>query len=389
MIDRLMSIAFASAHTAIFDIGSLMAVLMLVVGVLDYYKGEQLRQLIERRRLDRPELMTALSLIPVDGTLLFQYSAYRRGSIRFGSLLAGIIGIGEEATYLIIAYQPLNWLFLIVIKCFIAWPLGWLFNKNRRLNRWTASLREKDQALYMSDDVLQADENFHQLPDKFRHKLHHFRYHSLGGAFWVFFAVAFVLEGTLFLLEKLNIVAQDRLRILQIPAISWLAMLALFLVFFYYLVVRATTREFGKIFEHEFESVTDAIGDLAETCAQIILVIFLITLIVEGTIDLIGLEQLTVLFTEHAYLAIVIAALIGLIPGTGASLAFTALYFALADTAGALPFAALVTVSIALIGDAQFIGSRQLHFSQRAAHLIAAVVALGTGSLIYLIEQLI
>ena len=97
MIDRLMSIAFASAHTAIFDIGSLMAVLMLVVGVLDYYKGEQLRQLIERRRLDRPELMTALSLIPVDGTLLFQYSAYRRGSIRFGSLLAGIIGNREEA----------------------------------------------------------------------------------------------------------------------------------------------------------------------------------------------------------------------------------------------------------------------------------------------------
>lgn len=389
MVDQMMRLLFASAHTAIFDIGSLMAVLMLVVGVLDYFKGDQLRGLIERRRLDRPELMVGLSLIPVDGTLLFQYSAYRRGSIRFGSLLAGIIGIGEEATYLVIAYHPLSWLFLIIIKILLAWPLGWLFNRNRRLRRWSERLRQQDQSLYMSDDVLQADENFHQLPDKFRHKLHHFRYHTLGIAFWIFFATAFVLEWTLFLLEKLDIVAQNRLQVLQIPAISWLAMAALSIVFFYYLVVRATTREFGKIFEHEFESVVDAIGDLAETCAQIILVIFLITFIVQGAIDVIGLDQLTVLFSKHAYLAVVIAALIGLIPGTGASLAFTALYFALAGTSGALPFAALATVSIALIGDSQFIGSRQLRFSQRAAHLIAVAAALGTGSLIFLIERII
>lgn len=387
MIDELMTIAFSSAYTAIFEIGSIMAVLMLVFGVLDYRYSDKIRHTIEKRKLDRPDIMLGLALIPVDGTLLFQYNIYRRRSIRFGSLLAGIVGIGEEATYLILSNNPLNWLMLAVIKLIVALPTGHLFNKNKKLQKWADSLQEQDDTAGTDEQVILADENFHELPDKFRHKLHHFRYHQMGMAFWIFFATAFLTQITLSILAGRNILDPENLLILEVPFVSWLAMLALFIVVFYRIVIRMTTREFGKIFEHEFSDTKDAVGDLAETCASIILIIFLVSFAVNAGIAIIGLEQITRTLAAHGWLAVIVAALVGLIPGTAPSLTFTALYITLAGQEGALPFAALAACSIALIGDSQFIGMRQIKFSQKAAHAIAFLLAIVAGMLIYLVEM--
>ena len=386
MIDEIFANAFASAHTAIFDVGSVMAVLMLIFGILDYKYGENLRQLIEKKKLDRPAIMVGLSLIPVDGTLLFQYSLYRRGSIRLGSLLAGIIGIGEEATYLILSYNPIAWLILAGIKVVAAVVAGGTFNSMKAADRLSARLREKDIAAGVDQVAVEADENFHELPDKFRHKLHHFRYHQLGKAFWIFFAVAFLIEMILNLLLQLGLVDSRKQMALGIPYVSWLAMLALFIVVIYRLLVRVTTKEFGKIFENEFADTGDAVGDLAETCAKVILMIFLLTFAVKTLISLLGMDLLTQFFAGRGLLAVLIGALIGLIPGTGASLAFTALYFSLSGTPGAMPFAALAACSIALIGDSQIIGRSQLRHSQRVAHLIAFGVAIVVGILIWVVE---
>lgn len=389
MIDQIFTDAFNSAYRAIFEVGSIMAILMLVFGILDYKYGDKLRNIIITRKLDKPLIMVGLSLIPVDGTLLFQYSTYRRGSIRFGSLLAGIIGIGEEATYLIISYQPLAWLMLAGIKIILALVSGNLVNHNPAIMKKAEKWRETDKYLSIDQNAVQADENFHELPDKFRHKLHHFRYHKLGRAFWAFFATAFMIEITLNFLTDLKVLDASKLEAMGIPFVSWLAMIGLFVVMIYRLLINFTTKEFGKIFEDEFEDTGDAVGDLAETCSSVILLIFSLTFIVQTIISLIGMDRLANLFAGRGLLAVLIGAIIGLIPGTGASLAFTTLYFALAGTTGALPFAALAACSIALIGDSQFIGSRQLRISQRAAHLIAFALALVSGGIIYLIEQLI
>jgi hypothetical protein len=171
-----------------------------------------------------------------------------------------------------------------------------------------------------------------------------------------------------------------------IPYVNWLAMLALFIVVIYRLVIRMTTKEFGKIFEHEFEDAGDAVGDLAETCASVILLIFLITFLVQTGTSLIGIVRLGQLFAGRGLLAVLAGALVGLIPGTGASLAFTALYFSLLGSGAPLPFAALAACSVALIGDSQFVGARMIRKSQRMAHLAAFAVALLLGGLILLVE---
>ncbi|MEA4888332.1 MAG: putative manganese transporter [Clostridiaceae bacterium] len=389
MIDKIVSVAFESAYTAIFEVGSVMAVLMLLFGMLDFRYGDKLRQIIEKRRLDKPWVMTGLSLIPVDGTLLFQYSIYRRKSIRFGSLLSGIIGIGEEATYLILSYQPLAWLTIAGIKLLLSAVFGSICNKIPALNQAAERWRQDDLIKSDSPEAKEADVNFHELPDKFRHKMHHFRYHQLGKAFWIFFAVAFILQMVLLVFDNIGWFDPADLEALGIPFVSWLSMLALFIVVIYRLIVRLTTREFGKIFEHEFEDTGDAVGDLAETCASVILLIFLLTFVVQSFLSVIGSEALTRFFAGRGLLAVLIGALVGLIPGTGASLAFTTLYFGLAGTSGAMPFAALAACSIALIGDSQFIGRKQLPKSQFVAHAIAFVIALLTGLAILGIEQLI
>lgn len=389
MIDQIFSNAFTSAYQAIFEVGSIMAVLMLLFGVLDYKFGDKLRKIIETRKLDKPVLMTGLALIPVDGTLLFQYSTYRRGSIRFGSLLAGIIGIGEESTYLILSYQPLAWLILAGIKLILGFVFGGLLNRSKMIKVKAEQWRLADEQLSKSKETIQADENFHELPDKFRHKLHHFRYHQLGKAFWIFFGAAFLFEIVLQFLERFNWIDSSQLEAMGIPFVSWLAMVGVFIVVIYRLLIRMTTHEFGKIFENEFEDTGDAVGDLAETCSSVILLIFLLTFAVQTIISLIGMDRLTLLFSGRGLLAVLIGALVGLVPGTGASLAFTTLYFALAGSPGQMPFAALAACSIALIGDSQFIGSKQLKVSQRTAHLIVVVIALLAGLAIFGIEQLI
>jgi hypothetical protein len=389
MVDKIFNSAFASAYTAIFEVGSVMAVLMLVFGFLDYKYGTRLRQFIEDKKLDKPVVMVGLALIPVDGTLLFQYSTYRRGAIRLGSLLAGVIGIGEEATYLILTYQPLAWLGIASIKIVMAIIFGGIFNKSKRIAALTEQLHKKDLAFSIDENAVKADENFHELPDKFRHKLHHFRYHKLGKAFWIFFAVAFFLQMVLNLLSGAKLIDLDKVQAMGIPFVSWLAMIGLFIVLIYRLLVKLTTQEFGKIFEHEYQDSGDAIGDLAETCASVILLIFLLTFVVTTAIDLIGMDRLGQFFAGRGLLAVGIGALIGLIPGTGASLAFTTLYFALAGSPGQMPFAALVACSVALIGDSQFIGGRQLRFSQRTAHLTAFGIALLAGLLTFGVEYLI
>lgn len=389
MVDQIFSIAFASAYTAIFEVGSVMAVLMVLFGILDYRYGDRLRRFIEHKRLDKPVLMAGLSLIPVDGTLLFQYSIYRRRSIRFGSLLGGIIGIGEEATFLILSYQPIAWLLLAAIKLLLALGCGGLANRLSWLSSRSERWLEADLAQNHSAEAIEADENFHALPDKFRHKLHHFRYHLLGRIFWIFFGCVFLLQMILLLLSGLGLFEAAQLQALGIPFTAWLSMLALFIIVMYRLVVRLTTREFGKIFEHEFADTGDAVGDLAETCASIILLIFLLTFVIQTAIHLIGFDLLAFVFAGRGLLAVLVGAAFGLIPGTGASLIFTTLYFSLAGSPGQMPFAALAACSIALIGDSQFIGSKQLRRTQRAAHLLVFALALGAGVAIWGIEQLI
>ncbi len=388
MADEIFSIAFASAYTAIFEIGSVMAVLMLVFGIISFKKGDDLRRLIERHKLDRPVLMALLALIPIDGTLLFQYNLYRQRSIRPGSLLGGMIGIGEEASYIILSYQPLAWLALALIKLLTALTAGTIFNKLPAWQKKAACWLEEDLAADADQAALDADKNFHALPDRFRHKLHHFRYHTLGMAFWVFFALAFTLQMALALFTRLGWYDEARLEALGIPFTAWLSMLALIIVVFYFIVVRFTTREFGKIFPDEFEDTGDAIGDLAEVCASIILLIFVLTFLVQILVASIGIDQIALVFAGRGILAVGLAALLGLIPGTGASLAFTSLYFNLAGTSSALPFASLVACSIALIGDMQLLGRIQLKRTQKYLHLISFGLALVLGLVVLGLEQL-
>lgn len=388
MLDQLFISAFASASAAIFEVGSIMAILMLIFGILDYRYGDRLREIIEHRRLDKPWIMVLLALIPVDGTLLFQYASYRRRSIRLGSLLGGLIGIGEEATYLVLSYQPLAWVVIAVIKLVTAVGAGSLLNRLPGVAAWTDSLHQRDAAVMLAGNVIQADENFHELPDKFRHKLHHFRYHELGKFFWIFFGLALVLQLGIQAYATISGQDADRFRILNIPIFHWLAMLGLMVIVIYRIVIAFFTREFGKIFEHEFEDAGDAIGDLAETCTSVIILIFLLTFVVDTLVSLIGTDRLAAFFAGRAILTILAGALIGLVPGTGASLAFTTLYFALAQTDGALPFAALVACSIALIGDSQIVGSQQIRLSQQVLHWISFGLALAVGLAVYGLQQL-
>lgn len=317
MLDKLFIIAFDSASTAIFEVGSIMAILMLVFGILDYRFGDKLRDIIEKRHLDKPLVMVALALIPVDGTLLFQYATYRRRSIRLGSLLGGLIGIGEESTYLIVSYQPLTWVVIGIIKIITATISGTILNRLPVTAAWTEKLHAKDTEVAMSGDAILADENFHELPDKFRHKLHHLRYHQFGWFFWIFFTVALALELGLNGLASVTGKTVDQFVILNIPVFHWLAMLGLMVIVLYKIVTNFMTREFGKIFEHEFEDTGDAVGDLAETCTSVILLIFLLTFAVNTLTSLVGTENMANFFSGRAILTIVAGALIGLVPAQG------------------------------------------------------------------------
>jgi hypothetical protein len=60
----------------------------------------------------------------------------------------------------------------------------------------------------------------------------------------------------------------------------------------------------------------------------------------------------------------------------------------LAQTDGALPFAALVACSIALIGDSQIVGSQQIRLSQQVLHWISFGLALAVGLAVYGLQQL-
>ncbi len=167
MVDELFRIAFASAQTAIFEVGSVMAVLMLVFGILDYRYGDRLRHFIEIKKLDKPIVMAGLTIIPVDGTLLFQYNLYRRGSIRLGSLLAGIIGFGEEATYLILVFNPLAWVLLVVIKLVLALVTGGIVNRSKFANRWKEELCKKTRLVPSTAKPLRPTKIFMNCPTNF------------------------------------------------------------------------------------------------------------------------------------------------------------------------------------------------------------------------------
>jgi hypothetical protein len=173
---------------------------------------------------------------------------------------------------------------------------------------------------------------------------------------------------------------------MNIPLISWLAMSGIVVVLLYRIMTSLMTQEFGKIFEHEFEDTGDAIGDLAEICSGVILTIFALSFFINLLIGLVGNDQLANLLAGQEILAVLAAAFIGLIPGTGASLAFTTLYFSLAGSSGALPFASLLTCSIALIGDSQIVGKKQIGHSQKYLHLITAAIALLVGFIALAIE---
>ncbi len=383
-LDRLFRIVLGSAHAAVFEIGAIMAWLMLAFGLLEFHRGVRLRAFVTRHRLDRPFLTTLLALIPVDGSLLFQYGLYRKKGLRTGSLLAGMLGIGEEATYLVLSRNPLHWLAIAAVKLVTGTAAGAAVNAAVGPEKQDAWLRQDAAASGEERDRI-ADEHFHELPDKYRHKLHRFRYHRLGLLFWAIFGFVLVLW---LLLQALHLLAgfhADQFQALGVPLVDWAAMLLMLVVMAYALVTSMTTREFGRIFEDEFEDTGDAAGDIAETCASVILLVFLMTVAVELVTWAVGMDRIGDFFSKRSILAVVLGALVGLLPGTGASLAFTTLWYALSGTPGALPFSALLACSMALVGDSQWVGMKQIRISQRRLHAISFLIALGVGGSLHLL----
>ncbi|MCK7495868.1 MAG: hypothetical protein MZW92_36565 [Comamonadaceae bacterium] len=206
-------------------------------------------------------------------------------------VLAGIIGIGEESTYLILSASGLaapGWHQTDPGICLwrIIEPQQKTQSQKPNNGDWLTSNSVKVKKKQIRWQV-------HELPDKFRHKLHHFRYHQLGKLSWIFFGVAFLFEIILQLLERFNWIDASLLEAMGIPFVSWLCMVGVFIIVIYRLLIRMTTHEFGKIFENEFEDTGDAVGDLAETCSSVILLIFLLTFAVQTIISLIGMDRLT------------------------------------------------------------------------------------------------
>ncbi|SHJ65365.1 Putative, 10TM heavy-metal exporter [Dethiosulfatibacter aminovorans DSM 17477] len=408
----ILEIILTSAEEAFLEVAVFVGCVLLIMAFINYKKHDEPLVSIEKTMKFQPVIGAFIGLIPGCGGVIFLVPLFFKGTVSFGAIIAALIATTGDAAFVLISTVPLQFVVVSFVALVTAIATGYLVDNSRigemLLKRYVERKIPPDELAelhrkathtisYSELKKKQIDHIGHEEGDEMDIVLHHkskghekygtLSYRFTHGSFAIYWTIMLIglIMGILLMFQ----VDIDKALFEGAGRITG----SVGIVFS--IVVMVLSKKIIKAQSHEETelkslSLREAFIHSAEETAFIttwVFVAFMISSLVmfrigHGNIAE-GEEILKSMISSAGpgIAAVVLGAVIGLIPGCGPQIIFVSLYLK-----GMIPFAALLANALSQDGDGLF---PMLAIDLRSsfwASLITTLPALIMGLVFYLLE---
>ncbi|MCM1989188.1 putative manganese transporter [Oceanirhabdus seepicola] len=401
-MSEIINIILGSAEDAFIQVSVFVGAVLLLFGYINYKQSGKFIESIENSKKFQPIIGAVLGLTPGCGGAIFIMPLYVKGKITYGTLIATLIATMGDSAFVLISTSPLTYLLISIISFIVAVPTGYLIDRMGIAPKVAITKSKKAKELREKGKKVINQSNYfhygHNEGDEIHNILHkeikgHQKESSLGyyithKGFLVYWIVLFL--GLILGIMALFQVDINGLQIKSLGAIIGVSgtAVSIFMMIMSRKFIGDDTHEESEI---KVSSLKETFIHCATETAFVATWVFFAYLIYEfsililgGGVYSVGVGMLAKVMTTAGLLAVLVGALIGIIPGCGPQVIFVTLY-----SKGMIPFAALIANAISQDGDALF---PLLAMDKKAslwATIITTIPALLVGLLIFFIEMFI
>jgi hypothetical protein len=380
MLKEILRLIVVSAENAFIQVTVFVGAVLLIFGYVDYLLSGRLVQKIEKSKKAQPIIGALLGLTPGCGGAIFVMPLFPRGQISFGTVVATLMATMGDSAFVLMTVMPKQYLLVSAISFVVAVISGYLVDllpTGPRLLQHYQARRHKEMEVAIAHDTLDhshfhsetgvAHDDWvhigHREGDEIDLILHHgtkghqpidsFGYqatHSSYAVYWVIISVGLIL-GILDLFQ----IDLNALFIPNLGAILGVmgTTLSVLMMILSQKFIGADTHEESEM---KLASLKETFVHNAQETAFVGTWVFaaylayeLFVLFLGKGSYLSGEATITAVLSQTGLMAVIIGALVGIIPGCGPQIIFVTLY-----TRGLVPFAALLANAISQDGDALF-----------------------------------
>ncbi len=411
MLSQIFEIIIDSAESAFIEVTVFVGAVLLLFGYIDYKKSGKLVQSIEESKDAQPLIGALLGLTPGCGGAIFVMPLFPKGTVTFGTIIATLIATMGDSAFVLISVMPKQYLLVSFLSFVVAVIVGYLVDRTSLGERLLEDMH-KDKRKKTLDELVHKDESNtleplnveveefqhigHSEGDEIERILHHetkghqdidsFGYkftHNAYKLYWVFISIGLVLG----IMELFQIDVNE----LFIPNLGLIlgvggTLFSVIMMVMSNKFIQADTHEETEL---KANSLKETLIHNAQETAFVATWVFAAYLAYEFFILFLGKGDysigealVTSFLTRQGLTAVIVGALVGIIPGCGPQIIFVTLF-----TKGLVPFAALLANAISQDGDALFPLIAIHKKSALWATIINTVPAILVGILAYFIEM--
>lgn len=374
MIDML-SIAYETACNTFIQVGTFVAITLLIFGYLDYKThGGLIEGFVKYKKL-QVVIGTFLGFTPGCGGALLVIPLYLKGQVTFGTIIGTFIGTMGDAAFVILISMPREFLAMggisFVVGCIFGYLTDYLkIGATLITDPYTDETLQKNTIF--QEELSCVESTSEQCAPSI---VYHFR-HKIGYILiWIFSVLTFPLG----IMNLLQIDYDHLLPIKNLGAIG--ACGTLFCIVYTLICKKFIADDSLAETQSKNQSFKESLIHNAEDTAFVVMWVFFALLIYNTFVILIGGEDvLKQLLQQQGYWAIIVALLVGLIPGCGPHIILATLY-----VQGLIPFSAMITNAICNDGDALFPLLAMHRKAALVSSLYGMIPALLVGTILYML----
>lgn len=408
MFKDLFQIILTSAENAFLQVGVFVGAVLIIFGYIDYKKEGKLIKTIENSKKLQPLIGAFLGLTPGCGGAILIMPLFIKGSVSFGTVIATLIATMGDSAFVLMTVSMKAYILVSILSYIVAIAVGYLvdyFKLEDRLNLrknittnssstshkpYEGILTEYERGLSKVEPTSEKKHIGHSEGDFIDIALHHgdegnklsdkiYKFtHGIGyKIFWLYISIGLILGIALLAQVDVN---KDFL----IPNLGKFIGIGgtLFSIVYMILNKKFLNDDSHPETESKLFSLKETFIHNASETAFVGTWVFFAYLVYDIGVYFMGGEiVIENMLTATGFAAVIIGALIGLIPGCGPQIIFVTLF-----TKGFIPFSALLSNAISQDGDALFPLIAMDKKSSMWATIITTIPSIVIGVLCYLLE---
>ncbi|MGL4563048.1 MAG: putative manganese transporter [Brevinema sp.] len=382
----MLSIFYYSASNAFIQVGSFVALTLLLFGTLNLATNGCMIRYIQQKGKYQVILGALLGLTPGCGGAILIMPLFLKGYVTFGTIIATLIATMGDAAFVLMISLPRDFLFISVISFLTALVSGYTIDFLKigsQLNKpplseqtLTKNKMFQPEDIDFRDNSLRCSDNSKHIDIPTLNKvIYLFRHHIGFVLFWIL-ALASLPLG---IMNLMQINLDQDLPIKNLSIIGFLG--TLFSILYSVITKKIIADDTLPEIKSKQHSIKETLIHNAEETAFVVMWVFIALYCYELLVYFLGgVDFIKSLLAQHGYMMVIVALLIGLIPGCGPHIILTGLYIQ-----GILPFSALIANAISNDGDALFPLLAMDKKSAFFASIYSTIPAVIVGTIFYLL----